>query len=442
MTDITATIDAARTAARADLERLLTIPTISADPAHAADLRTAADLIVDLCRSIGSPDVRTVDAGGHPAVVAHFPGPAGAPTVGLYAHYDVQPTGPLAAWQSDPFTPVERDGRLYARGAADDKGGLAVHLAALRAFDGKPPVSVTLLVEGEEEIGSPTLDGIFARYGDELASDVFVICDSGNWTVGTPAFTTSLRGMGDMFVTVRTLDHALHSGQFGGAAPDAVTTLCRLVATLHDDDGNLVVDGLHSAGAGPLEYPEDRFRAEAGVLDEVRLMGTAPLSERIWFAPAVSVIGMDVTPVDQASNTLYPSARAKLGVRIAPGDDARRAMAAVADHLRRHAPFGARVEVEIGNVGEPCTLPLEGHRADAATAAFTEAFGTEPVRMGMGGSIPLAQAYQNLHPDSMVLCSAVVDPDSRMHGIDESLNLSDWSKACLAEALFLQRLAD
>ncbi|MGJ3507778.1 dipeptidase [Enemella sp. A6] len=433
-------VERARTRARADLERLIAIPSVSAEPAHDADVEAAAHAVAELFTEIGSPDVKIVTEGGKPAVIAHFPGPENTPTVGLYAHYDVVPTGPSDQWTSDPFDPTVRGERLYARGAADDKGGLAVHLAALRAFDGKPPVGVTCIVEGEEEIGSPSLADIFAAHADDLATDIFVIADSGNWAVGRPSFTTSLRGMADLTVEVRTSEHGVHSGQYGGPAPDALTALCRLLATLHDEAGNVAVEGFVEADAGDLEYPEAEFRAEAGLLDGVELIGTGSIAQRIWFKPAISVIGIDTTPIDKATNTLIPSARAKLSIRLAPGDTGAEALARVHQHLLANAPWGARVTVTEGESGEPALLPLPDHIAAAADKAFTEAYGVEPVRMGMGGSIPLAQAYQQLYPDSTVLVTAVVDPDSRIHGIDESLHLGDWEKACLAETLLLAEL--
>ena len=235
---------------RADLEALVAIPSISADPERAGDLRASADTVAALLTRAGCPEVEVVGAGGGPAVLGRFPAPPGMPTICLYAHHDVQPTGDEAQWTTLPFRPTERGGRLYGRGSSDDKGGFAVHLAALRAFGGRPPVGVTVFVEGEEEIGSPTLSRILADHHDRLLADVYVIADSGNWGVGEPAFTTTLRGLADCIVEVRTLDHAVHSGAYGGVAPDALTALCRLLATLHDEQGNVAIAGLHH-GPGP-----------------------------------------------------------------------------------------------------------------------------------------------------------------------------------------------
>ncbi len=374
-------------------------------------------------------------------MIAEFPAPPGAPTVCLYAHHDVQPEGDPALWNSAPFEATERDGRLFGRGTSDDKGGLAVHLAALRAFDGKPPVGVKLFIEGEEEIGSPGLSKLLQANRDELASDIFVIADSANWEVGQPALTTTLRGLADCVVEVRTLDHAIHSGSFGGVAPDALTALCRLVATLHDDQGDVAVPGLATSEGPDLEYPEDRFRAESGMLDGVRQLGTGSIVQRLWHKPAISVIALDATPVAKASNTLHPIARAKISMRLGPGDDAPSALAKLSDHLTANAPWGAQVTVIPGDTGQPSTIPFTGPYADAARSAMAEAWGVEPVLIGQGGSIPMAAEFAETFADAAIFVTAVGDPDTRAHGADESLHLGDFHAACLAEALFLANLA-
>jgi acetylornithine deacetylase/succinyl-diaminopimelate desuccinylase-like protein len=426
----------------ADLQRLVAIDSVSADAARSERVDESAQAVVDLVRDVGCEDVRIVSApGGRPAVIARFPAPPGQPTVCLYAHHDVQPEGDPAAWRSRPFAATEREGRLFGRGAADDKGGFAVHLGALRAFGGRPPVGVTLFIEGEEEVGSPTLPALLAGHGSELAADVYVIADSSNWEVGTPAFTTSLRGAGECVVTLRTLDHALHSGAFGGVAPDALTAMCRLLATLHDERGNVAVAGLHAEPGPDLDYPADRLRAETGILPGVDYLGDGTVVERLWTKPAISVIALDATPVDQASNTLIPAVRAKISMRVPPGEDAGRATGLLVEHLRAHAPWGAQLEIESGESGEPARIAFQGLYADAARAAFAEAWGKEPVLVGQGGSIPVVGEFQAAFPEATVLVTAVSDPDSRMHGANESVHLGDLQRACLAEALFLQAVA-
>ncbi|MET1007877.1 MAG: dipeptidase [Propionibacteriaceae bacterium] len=425
-----------------ELERLVAIQSVSSDPERFDQVDRSAQAVVELVAGLGCEDVRIVSAGGKPAVIAHFPAPAGKPTVCLYAHHDVQPEGDPGLWRSEPFAATREGDRLFGRGAADDKGGVAVHLAALRAFGGKPPVGVTLFFEGEEEIGSPSLLALLDAHRDELASDVFVITDSGNWTVGTPAFTTSLRGLADCVVELRTLDHAVHSGAFGGVAPDALTAMCRLLATLHDERGNVAVAGLHSGPAPELEYPAERLRAETGILDGVEYIGDGSVVQRLWHKPAISVIALDTTPVAKASNTLIPVVRAKISMRLAPGDDARSALAKLVAHLEQHAPWGAQVTVTEGETGEGSTIPFEGPYAEAARTAFTQAWGKPPVQVGQGGGIPMVAAFADAFPQATVLVTAVSDPDSRMHGANESVHLGDLKAACLAEALFLQQVAD
>lgn len=426
-----------------DLKTLVAIPSVGAQPEHAADLARSADTVAEWFRLAGSPDVQIVQQGGGPAVLAHFPGPEGAPTVCLYSHHDVQPSGDEQLWTSSPWQPTERDGRLYGRGAADDKGGVGVHLAALRAFDGKPPVNVTVLIEGEEEMGSPTLATILDAHRDELAADVYVVADCGNWQEGLPTFTTSLRGVVDCVVEVRTLDHGLHSGEYGGLVPDALTSLCRLLATLHDEQGNVAVAGLVSGTAAQqLDYPEDAIRAETGILDGVQLIGSGSPVDRIWAKPSVSVIGLDTTPIASSSNTLIPSARARVSLRLAPGDTPENGRDRLIEHLTSHAPFGAQVLCENREAAAPSLIPFSGPVAEVARGAFRDAYGVEPVLGGTGGSIGMVADFQRIFPDATVLCTAVADPACRMHSNNESLSLSDWRKAALAEALLLARLGE
>jgi cysteinylglycine-S-conjugate dipeptidase len=442
VTDLRAAVDNAFPASRADLENLVRIASVSADPSATPDVAASAEAVADLARSAGaaSVDILTVP-GGAPAVVAHWPAPEGKPTVLLYAHHDVQPTGVEADWTSPPFEPTERDGRLYGRGAADDKAGVIAHIAALRAFDGKPPVGVTLFVEGEEEIGSPTFLPFLETHRDKLAADVIVVADSVNWTLDTPALTTSLRGLVDCVVDVSVLDHSVHSGMFGGPVLDALTSMCRLLATLHDAKGDVAVAGLVEKKAAEVDYPESRYRAEAGVLDGVQLAGSGTLGDRLWTKPAISVIGIDATPTAQAANVLVHSARAKISLRLAPGQDPRKAMDALVAHLEANAPFGAKVAVTEGAQGWPCELDSSAPAYESARSAFGEAFGVEPVEVGLGGSIPFIAEFAEVFPDATVLVTGVEDPDSRAHGVDESLHLGQFAKVCLAEALLLERLA-
>jgi acetylornithine deacetylase/succinyl-diaminopimelate desuccinylase-like protein len=323
-----------------DVVRLVAIPSVSSQPEHDADVEATAQAVADHLTDLGCPDVQIVREGGKPAVIGRFDGPTGAPRVCLYAHHDVQPVGDATIWETPGFEATRRGDRLFGRGAADDKGGIGVHLAALRAFRGDLPVGVTVFIEGEEEIGSPSLQSIIAAHSEQLRADAYVIADSGNWDVGVPAFTTSLRGVCDCVVEVATLDHAIHSGQYGGVLPDAVTSLCRLLATLHHEDGSVAVDGLVAAADSDLVYPEDRFRAESGVLDGVSYLGSGSITSRIWSQPAITVIGIDAPSVADASNTLFPKARAKVSLRVPPGQGASEALDRLVEHLESSCPLG------------------------------------------------------------------------------------------------------
>lgn len=434
-------IDRVLPQALTDLATLVAIPSVSSIPSHTGDVRRSADQVAAWLNDMGCPEVTVLAEGGQPAVLADFPAPPGGKTVCLYAHHDVQPVGDPSAWTSDPFTAVERNGRLYGRGTADDKGGVMAHLAALRAYDGNPPVGVRLFIEGEEEIGSPTMSRFLEVHHDRIAADVFVIADSANWDVGEPAFTTSLRGVVDCVIEVRTLEHGVHSGAYGGVVPDAITVLCRALATLHDDAGNVAVEGLVRTPAPDLEYPLDRLIEETGLLPGVHQIGHGSVVERLWTAPSIDVLAIDAPRIDEAVNLIVPVARAKVSMRIAPGQDAGRALAALTAHLTAHVPWGAQVRVTPGEKGQPSSIPTSGSVFDAAAAALGEAWGREPAVAGLGGSIPLVAELQHAFPDATVLVTAVADPACREHGVDESLHIGDWRNAALGEVLLMDRLA-
>ncbi|OBA63211.1 dipeptidase [Mycobacterium sp. 1100029.7] len=426
---------------RRDLEDLVRIESVWADPARRDEVHRSAQAVADLLSQAGFGDVRIVSEGGAPAVIAHHPAPAGAPTVLLYAHHDVQPEGDRSQWSSPPFEPTERDGRLYGRGSADDKAGIATHLAAFRAHGGRPPVGVTVFVEGEEESGSPSLGRLLAAHRDELAADVIVIADSDNWSTEIPALTVTLRGLVDCVVDVATLDHGLHSGIWGGVVPDALSVLVRLLASLHDDDGNVAVAGLHESTAAAVDYPPERVRADSGLLDGVAEIGSGSAPQRLWAKPAITVIGIDTTPVDKASNTLIPRARAKISMRVAPGGDAAAHLDALTAHLQQHAPWGAHVSVTRGDLGEPYAIDATGSVYDAARQAFRQGWGTDAIDMGMGGSIPFIAEFAEAFPQAKILVTGVEDPATQAHSINESLHLGVLERAAIAEALLLANLA-
>ena len=447
------TVDAVRTAVHtsmptivSDLTDLVAIPSVSASSHDQSQVQRSAEAVAALLRDSGlDAEILSVPAPdgtpGRPAVLAHRAGPQGSPHVLLYSHHDVQPAGSPDGWLSEPFEPVERDGRLYGRGTADDKAGIMVHLGALAALGGESGLGVTLFVEGEEEVGSPTFKDFLAAYADRLAADVIVVADSNNWKVGVPSLTTSLRGVVTAEFTVRTLDHALHSGMYGGPVLDAVTCAARLVATLHDADGAVAVRGLASYDDATAEYAEEDLRADTGLLDGVRLTGRGSIASRLWTQPSLTVIGMDVTSTAEASNTLIPACTVRLSLRVAPGQDPGEAAQALVRHLEENAPFGARVEASVEETGPAFKAAGDSPAASAGRWALARAWGRPPVDIGVGGSIPFIADLHDAFPEADILVTGVEDPDTRAHSQNESLHLGDWRNAILAEALLLSRLA-
>jgi acetylornithine deacetylase/succinyl-diaminopimelate desuccinylase-like protein len=429
---------------RRDLERLVRIESVSADPDRAGEVQRSAEAVRELFAAEGFEARITSADGGRPAVIARKSAARdGRRTVLLYAHHDVQPENDHSDWDSPPFEPTERDGRLYARGAADDKAGIAAHLGAVRVHGDALPVNVVVFVEGEEEVGSPSLPAFLRQHLDDLRADVIVIADSANWDVGVPALTTSLRGLVRLDVELRTLTHAVHSGMWGGLVPDSLMTLSRLIATLHDDEGNVAVEGLYAGPAADVEYPEERLRAESGAIPGLQWIGTGSSVERLWTKPALSVIGLTAPKAEGSSNTLVPAATARLSLRIAPGDSVASAREALVRHLERCVAWGAELTITPVDSGEPTRIQATGPAYDAARASFTEAWdGTEPIDMGGGGSIPFISDFLAAYPEASVLVTGVEDPDTRAHGANEALHLAEFQRVVHAEALLLAKLAE
>lgn len=425
-----------------ELSRLVRIPSI-AYPGHDPEaVRESAELTHELLLAAGLSEARLLEpGGGHPAVFGQSPGPDGAPVVLLYAHHDVQPEGASDDWTTPPFEPDVRDGRLYGRGSADDKSGIAIHAAALRALGERLGVTVKVVVEGEEECSTEHLADLVEGHADLLRADVAVIADGGNDRTGVPTIGTSVRGITDCIVEVSVLPVAQHSGSFGGAAPDAITALCRMIATLHDDRGDVAVDGLHAFSWNGSPWPEDEFREDLGIFDEVQLIGTGSIADRVFSRPSVNVLGFDAPSVGESSNQIVPTARARVGMRLAPGEDVAAARDRLVGHLRAAAPWGVRVAIDAPEPGM-------GYLVDTASPAYrtmknslSEAFGDSPVsESGSGGSIPLVPMLARTFPGIDVLIVGAGDNRSNYHSIDESVDLVDLERMILAEALFLRTL--
>jgi len=427
---------------RTELEAMVRIPSVSAAGYDAANVRRSAELVAELMRSSGLDDVQLLEIeGAHPGVYGSKKGPDGAPTVLLYAHHDVQPPGPADQWETAPFEPFIKEGRMYGRGSADDKAGIAMHLSSIRALGDDLPVNVKVFVEGEEEIGSEHLVDFLDEYREMLSSDAIVIGDAGNWRVGIPGLTTSLRGLVDCVVTVRTLQYAVHSGSFGGTYPDAITALARLLARLHNDDGSVAVEGLVTGDADPLDLTVAELDEQMLPVEGLELLGSGTLTSRLWRKPAISVLAIEAVPISEAINQIVPEARAKVSMRLPPGQDAAEALEALKDHLRRSAPWGVEVIIADGATGEAFDLDSTGAMYGSYREGMRVGYGTEPVEMGMGGSIPFVAAFSERYPDAAVLLVGVADPMSRYHGPNESLELADLESAIVAQAVALASFA-
>ncbi|HWI31201.1 MAG TPA: dipeptidase [Microbacterium sp.] len=438
--------------ALADLGALVRIPSIAWPAFDLDQVARSAEAVAGLAERTGVFDsVRVLTAAipgtgehGRPAVLATRAARNGRPTVLLYAHHDVQPTGDDALWESPPFEPTLRGGRLYGRGAADDKAGVMAHIAALRALKetigDDLDLGIVLFIEGEEEFGSRSFGQFLSDNREALRSDVIVVADSGNWDSETPALTVTLRGNARFTLKVRTLEHASHSGMFGGAVPDAMLATITLLATLWDENGSVAVEGMTTRDAETPEYTEETLRDEAGLLPGVAPIGDGTILGRIWNKPSITVTGIDATSVEAASNTLAPEISVVVSARVAPGQKATEAYAAIEAHLRAHAPFGAELTFSDVDCGDGFLVDTDGWAVDAAHDAMRDGYGVEPVDIGVGGSIPFIADLVREFPRAQILVTGVEDPHSRAHSPNESLHLDTFRHAVMTEALLLSRL--
>ncbi len=431
----------------ATLGKLVRIPGIAWEAFDEADLERSAQAVAELFRNSGVFDEveikRSVVDGkpGAPAVLASRPAKNGRPHVLLYAHHDVQPPGDDSQWLTPAFEPTAKDGRIYGRGAADDKAGVVAHLSAietLKAIAGEDfDLGLSIFIEGEEEAGSRTFRAFLDENKAKLAADVIVVADSMNWSPEVPALTVSLRGLVSQEFTVRTMEHAVHSGMFGGAIPDAIIPMVKVLASLHDDKGNVAVKGLSTYKFDDLPYTDANLRAESSLLAEVSQIGEGGIMDRIWGKPALTIIGIDVPSVAMSSNTLMPAAAAKVSLRIAPGQDPDEALALLRSHIQENVPFGAVLEFGAIETGKPFMADTSGWAAELAKNALESAFGNPMVEIGIGGSIPFIADLTEVFPNAQILVTGVEDADSRAHSPNESVHLVGLKNAMVAEALFL-----
>jgi acetylornithine deacetylase/succinyl-diaminopimelate desuccinylase-like protein len=449
---VRAAIDADFPGTIADLCDLVRIPSVSWPAFDQSHVHRSAEAVAELFRGLGvfetveirQAPVEDGDTLGNPAVLASRPARNGRPTILLYAHHDVQPPGADADWSSPAFEPVERDGRLFGRGAADDKAGVMAHVASIRAlvaahgadFD----LGLAIFIEGEEEAGSLSFANFLEQNRDALAADVIVVADSSNWDLETPALTVGLRGNVAFRLRLRTLAHAVHSGMFGGAVPDAMLAMVRLLATMHAEDGSVAVAGLTGVETDTPPYPESQLREESGLLENVSPIGHGSILSRIWSQPALTVTGIDAPSVGNASNTLLPEVAVRISARVAPGQSAADALTALREHIAAHTPFGAEAVIDAIELGDPFLVDTSGWAVAEAKQAMADAWGHDAVDTGIGGSIPFIADLVRVFPDAQILVTGVEDPDSRAHSPNESLHLGVYKRSVLSEALLLDRL--
>ena len=429
----------------ADLAQLVRIPSVSSPgyPEPRGPILEAYDAVAELLGGAGVTNVEALELPGTaPVITGGIPAPDGAPTVLLYSHYDVVAAGDEALWSSPPFEPTERDGALFGRGSADSKANVVTHVGALRAWEGRPPVGIKLVIEGQEEVGGGALLTYPLAHPEEFRSDAMVIADMGSVRPGVPTLTVALRGMAMVTVEVATLAGAKHSGQFGGAAPDALIVLLQALATLHDEQGDVAVDGLRREPWSGEAYTDDEFRELAEVLPGLPLIGTGDLGSRVWSGPAITVTGIDVPSVENALNAVSPRARAKLNLRVHPEQDAQEAQAALVRHLESVRPFGIALDVQAQETGNGFAARTEGPAYDAAREAWTTAWGSAPVSAAGGGSIPLVNALQAAAPEAEILLVGATDGYANIHAPDERVILDELEKSVIAEAEFFARYAE
>jgi acetylornithine deacetylase/succinyl-diaminopimelate desuccinylase-like protein len=430
---------------QAELAQLVAVPSISVfgyPEATRPALQTTYELLVGMLRDAGVDTLGSLELPDTaPIITGAIPAPPGAPTVLLYSHYDVVPVGDESKWESPPFEASERDGAIYGRGSADSKSNILMHVGALRAWGGKPPVGIKIVIEGQEETGSQ-----FTTYPpthpDLFAADAMVIGDMGSVRPGVPTLTVALRGMAGVIVEVRTLAGPKHSGQFGGAAPDALLALIRVLASLHDDNGDVAVAGLRREEWTGANYSDEEFRSLAEVLDGMPFIGTGGLGERIWSGPALTVTGLDALPVDAPVNAVVPFARAKISARFHPEQDPLEGQAALVKHLEALKPFGVEITVSAAETGPGFFAKTNGPAYAAAREALSSAWGGETQLIATGGSIPLVSALSAAAPEAEILMFGTTDGFANIHAPNERVIIDEFEKAVVAEAEFFGRYAE
>ena len=409
------------------LKLLVKIESISSENKHYKDVEQSAESVKDLFEGLGLTSKISKSNEGMPAVLAQTEQDPSKKTVLLYAHHDVQPVGDLSLWETDPFVPEIIDGRLYGRGSGDNKAGVVTHYEVIKALKDNPPVNIKVFIEGEEEIGSPTMEQFIKENKEDLEADVIVIADSGNIKSGLPTVTTSLRGLVDGTIVVDQPMKAVHSGLGGGIVPDAFMVLSRIISSFHNEKGELQIEGLTPSEGEVFEIPKDDIKKLLGS-EEINLFETDSYSKRLWLEPALSVLAIDAPNVDESINLLIPSTKAKVSLRLPPTEDPDHAMKMLEEHIEKNTPWGAQVKFIPESKGSGVVADPKKEFTKKLITEFKEVWKTEPAYMGVGGSIPFANVFTEQFPEAELVLIGPGDDEGNAHAPNESVCIEDIEK--------------
>ena len=407
------------------LSELVAIESISSDQGHQEDVMKSAQYVEKLFLELGLETKIATSGNSRPAVLAQTAIDPQKKTVLLYAHHDVQPVGDIDKWKTEPFTPQIIDGRLYGRGSGDNKAGVVTHYEVVKALKDNLPVNIKVFIEGEEEIGSPCMAEFLDEYQDDLEADVIIIADSGNIKIGTPTVTTSLRGLVDGVIVVEQPMRAVHSGLGGGVVPDAFMVLSKIIASFHNEKGELQIEGLTSSDMEVLELEEKDIKEIFGSKD-INLFELDSISKRLWLEPALSILAIDAPSTDEAVNLLIPNAKAKVSLRLPPTENPEHAMKMLEEHIMKNIPWGAKVSFEPEAKGSGIVADPNKEFTKILVKNFEEVWDNNAAYMGVGGSIPFANDFVEKFPNAeLVLVGAGDEEMGNAHAPNESVQIED-----------------